>query len=111
VEQRIVEAGARRDLDEISGAVLVLRDALAAIRKGAGVDDDDLIRLRYAYADVLEAAGRHEEAIVEFTAIVETDDGERTDAHDRAGLTLATDLDDHVELPDAAERPAMRDDS
>lgn len=86
VEQRIVEAGARRDLGEISGAILVLRDALTAIRKGAGVDGDDLIRLRYAYADGLEAAGRTAEAVAEFTAIAETDDAERTDAAERAGL-------------------------
>ncbi len=87
VEQQIVEAGARRDLGELSGAILVLRDALAALRKGAGVDDDDLVRLRYAYADVLEAAGREAEALAEFTAIAESDDAERTDARERAGLT------------------------
>lgn len=87
VEQQIVEAGARRDLGENSGAILVLRDALAAIWKGAGVDDDDLVRLRYAYADGLEAAGRNDEAIAEFTAIAEADDGERTDAAARAGIS------------------------
>lgn len=85
VEQQIVESGARRDLGEISGAVLVLRDALAAIEQGAGVDEDDLIRLRYAYADVLEAAGRAPEAAEEFSAIAELDDIERTDAHLRSG--------------------------
>ena len=94
VEQQIVEAGARRDLGEASGAILVLRDALRSIRKGAGtgVDADDLLRLRYAYADSLEAAGRQEEAIAEFTAIAEADDGQMTDASHRAGL--ATELDE-----------------
>jgi tetratricopeptide (TPR) repeat protein len=90
VEQQIVEAGARRDLDEVSGAILVLRDALKSIRKGAGagVDADDLIRLRYAYADSLEAAGRDDEARAEFGAIAESDGGEMTDAAHRAGLSV-----------------------
>lgn len=86
VERQIVEAGARRDLGEVDGAILVLRDALRAIRKGAGVDADDLIRLRYAYADGLEAAGRMDEAIAEFTSIAESDDGGMTDAEQRAGV-------------------------
>ncbi len=91
VEQQIVEAGARRDLGEVSGAILVLRDALAAIRKGAGagVDADDLIRLRYAYADNLHAAGRTEEAVLEFAAIAESDDGDMTDAAQRAAVMSA----------------------
>lgn len=87
VEQRIVEAGARRDLGEIGGAVLVLRDALTKIRKGTGVDADDLVRLRYAYADGLEAAGRNDEAIAEFAAIADSDGSEMTDAALRAGLS------------------------
>lgn len=86
VEQQIVEAGARRDLGEVSGAILVLRDALSAIRKGAGVDPADLIRLRYAYADGLEAAGGKAEAIAEFAAIAESDHSAMTDAAQRAGL-------------------------
>lgn len=96
VEQRIVEAGARRDLGEVSGAILVLRDALTAIGKGAGagVEADDLIRLRYAYADGLQAAGRTEEAVAEFTAIAESDDGEITDADQRAGLRSDVDEND-----------------
>lgn len=89
VEQHIVEAGARRDLGEVEGAILVLRDALSAIRKGpgAGVDADDLIRLRYAYADGLEAAGRREEAVAEFTAIAESDGSEITDAAQRMNMS------------------------
>jgi len=95
VERQIVEAGARRDLGELAGAILVLRDALAAIRKGAGVDADDLLRLRYAYADGLEAAGRTDEAIAEFSAIAEADDSGMTDAAERAGLeSHDTDTDD-----------------
>lgn len=86
VEQQIVEAGARRDLDEVGGAILVLRDALAAIRKGAGtgVDADDLIRLRYAYADSLHTAGRTDQALLEFAAIADSDDRGMTDAAERA---------------------------
>lgn len=86
VEQQIVEAGARRDLGEVSGALLVLRDALAVLKKAPGIDADDLIRLHYAYADGLEAAGRALEAIAEFTAISTSDDTDMTDARDRAGL-------------------------
>ncbi len=101
VEQQIVEAGARRDLGEASGAILVLRDALTAIRKGAGVDADDLLRLRYAYADGLEAAGRDEEAVAEFTAIAESDDSEMTDAAQRAGPSRNKDKDGYDADPDA----------
>jgi len=96
VEQQIVEAGARRDLGEVGGAILVLRDALAAIRKGAGVDADDLIRLRYAYADGLEAAGRTDEAIAEFTAIADSDDSGMTDAAQRAGIAPDGDSEDDL---------------
>lgn len=112
VEQRIVQAGARRDLGEIAGAILVLRDALTAIRKGAGIDDDDLIRLRYAFADGLEAAGRREEAIAEFTAIAESDDSERTDAGQRAGLPsdLAGDQGDTYDLDTKTETDAAETD-
>lgn len=85
LEQQIVEAGARRDLGEIGSAIQVLRDALRAVRDNAGVDGAGLIRLRYAYADGLLAAGREEQAIAEFTAIAESDDAESTDAHQRAG--------------------------
>lgn len=112
VEQQIVEAGARRDLGEVGGAILVLRDALRAIRKGAGagVDADDLIRLRYAYADGLEAAGRPDDAITEFTQIAESDEGEMTDAAQRAGLVPDDDDDGGGgDDPDAAAgwRPAV----
>lgn len=85
VEQRIVEAGARRDLGEVSGAILVLRDALRAMRDAGRVDPVDLIRLRYAYADGLAAADRTEEARAEFAVIAESDDSGMTDAAQRAG--------------------------
>ncbi len=94
VEQQIVEAGARRDLGEVAGALLVLRDALTAIRKGAGVDADDLLRLRYAYADGLDAAGRTAEASAEFIAIAQSDDMGMTDAAQRAGLAPDGDAED-----------------
>lgn len=109
VEQQIVEAGARRDLGEVSGAILVLRDALAAVRHGAGVDADDLIRLRYAYADGLEAAARTEEAVAEFTSIAESDKDGMTDAARRAGLLPDEDADSDDQ--DMDEAGPLRGDS
>lgn len=111
VERQIVEAGARRDLGEVGGAILVLRDALQSLRKGAGagVDPDDLIRLRYAYADGLEAAGRVEDAGAEFSAIAHDDLDETTDARARGGMTADSeaDIDDQdSDLPEAGDSPA-----
>lgn len=106
VEQQIVEAGARRDLGEIGGAILVLRDALTAIRKGAGVDADDLLRLRYAYADGLQAAGREDEAVAEFSAIAESDDSGMTDAAERAGHEPQDGADDTDDVPGPTQEQA-----
>jgi tetratricopeptide (TPR) repeat protein len=112
VEQQIVEAGARRDLGEVEGAILVLRDALRSLRKGAGtgVDPDDLIRLRYAYADGLQAAGRNDEAIAEFAAIAESDDSEMTDAAQRTGRSPDQDADSSDAHADVGRDGAQRGD-
>ncbi|HJT03997.1 MAG TPA: hypothetical protein VJ757_10270 [Pseudonocardiaceae bacterium] len=80
VELRIVAAGARRDLGQFDAAVVALQ----------GPDLDEAgeepwrARLRYAYADNLLAAGRHEDAIRWFLAAAEADVEGATDAAERA---------------------------
>lgn len=78
-ELRIVEAGARRDLGQVEAALLVLQDA--------GLDpaeaEEWTIRLWYAYADTLLAAGRRDEARHWFQAVVVADEAQSTDAADR----------------------------
>lgn len=79
IELRIVEAGARRDLGQLEAALVVLRDA--------GLERDDVdesvIRLWYAYAETLVAADHSDQARHWFSAVVEADDDESTDAADR----------------------------
>lgn len=79
VELRIVEAGARRDLGQLEAALVVLQDA--SVRTADG--QPWTFRLWYAYADLLQAAGRSAEARTWFEAIVAADDGEETDAEQR----------------------------
>ncbi len=78
-ELRIVEAGARRDLGQLEAALLVLRDA--------GLDpaeaEEWTMRLWYAYADTLLAAGQAGEARHWFNAVVVADEDGLTDAADR----------------------------
>jgi tetratricopeptide (TPR) repeat protein len=59
VELRLVEAGARQDLDELPAARLVLEVALGGRPRPAGVDltDPGTLRLASAYADLLADAG------------------------------------------------------
>jgi tetratricopeptide (TPR) repeat protein len=75
IELAIVAAGARRDLGQLEAAVVSLQgDDLKA-----GKRDPWSVRLFYAYADNLEAAGRKEEAIRWFA-----DAEDETDAAERA---------------------------
>lgn len=80
VELKIVEAGARRDLGQLDAAVVTLQ--------GSDLDAQRLepwsVRLFYAYADNLAAAGRTEEAVRWFMRAAEADDDLQTDAADRA---------------------------
>jgi tetratricopeptide (TPR) repeat protein len=103
VELVIVLAGARRDLGQADAAVLALQDPArrtSASRPWA-------LRLWYAYADALLAAGRSDEARTWFDKAVDVDVDGLTDAGDRLleldGVVLQ-DLDDEVEdgagLPD-----------
>jgi len=75
IEMRIVAAGARRDLGEFDAAIVTLatedlRNALAPWS----------LRLRYAYADALAAAGRLDEAREWFSKVVASDGNQETDA-------------------------------
>ena len=80
VEMVIVEAGARRDMGDADAAVRTLEGAPLNSRSRA----DWLVRLRYAYADALLAAGRGEEALVWFHRTVGVDAEGLTDAAERA---------------------------
>jgi tetratricopeptide (TPR) repeat protein len=78
-EMTIVEAGARRDLGELDGAVRTLEAAPLNSRSRA----DWVVRLRYAYADALLAAGRREDALIWFHRTAGVDGEGITDAAER----------------------------
>jgi tetratricopeptide (TPR) repeat protein len=79
VELKIVISGARRDLGQPEAAVLALQ--------GPDLDSDAVedwtVRLWYAYADALLAAGRTDEAQQWFTAVLTVDEDGETDAEER----------------------------
>ena len=78
VELRIVAAGARRDLGEIDAAVVTLQT------NDLNTENDSwAIRLRYAYADALAAAGRADEAKKWFKKCADLDLEDSTDAAER----------------------------
>lgn len=79
VELRIVEAGARVDMGQLDAALVTLQDA------GANADavGEEAARLDYAYAEVLLAAGRRDEAAAWFGHAVNADPGQNTDAESR----------------------------
>ncbi|MGA8208633.1 MAG: tetratricopeptide repeat protein [Nocardioidaceae bacterium] len=79
-EMTIVEAGARRDLGEVDAALRTLEQAPLRSKSR----EDWVVRLRYAYADTLLAAGRDEDALEWFHRTVAIDADEVTDAADRA---------------------------
>jgi len=79
-EMTIVEAGARRDLGQLDASLRTLELApLNSKSRAAWV-----LRLRYAYADTLEAAGREQDALAWFHRTVAIDSDELTDAAERA---------------------------
>lgn len=78
-EMTIVEAGARRDLGEFDAALRTLENAPLRSRSR----EDWVVRLRYAYADTLLAAGRTEDAVEWFHRTVGIDREEITDAAER----------------------------
>lgn len=81
-EMTIVEAGARRDMGQLDAALRVLEQApLMSKSREAWV-----VRLRYAYADTLEAAGRATDALMWFHRTDAIDADELTDAAARAAV-------------------------
>jgi tetratricopeptide (TPR) repeat protein len=84
VELLIVGAGARRDLGQLDAALSVLaRGGLDRDRPRPGA-----MRLWYAYADTLQAAGRPEEAAQWFAASAALDRDGELDAAERAADLL-----------------------
>jgi tetratricopeptide (TPR) repeat protein len=79
-EMTIVEAGARRDLGELDAALRTLEHAPLRSKSR----EDWVVRLRYAYADTLVAAGRTSDALEWFHRTVAIDGGGITDAAERA---------------------------
>ncbi len=86
IEMLIVAAGARRDLGEIDAAVVSLQ--VPELRSASS--DEWVARLRYAYADALEAAGRRDDAARWFKRAAEADADELTDAQERAAALDAS---------------------
>ncbi|WP_433160673.1 hypothetical protein [Kribbella sp. CA-247076] len=93
IELLIVAAGARRDMKQTAAAVQTLEVPELTKRTRA----EWLPRLRYAYADALEEAGRTEEALIWFHRAAGVDADGATGAAERAaqleGLEF-TDLDE-----------------
>jgi tetratricopeptide (TPR) repeat protein len=93
-EMTIVEAGARRDMGDVDAALRTLENAPLQSR----TRDDWVVRLRYAYADSLLAAGRREDAVAWFHRTVGADGEGITDAAERvAELEGVTFVDDDSE--------------
>src|SRR5699024_1308688 len=79
IELAIVVAGARRDMGQLDAGLQRLeREEPQSKSRGAW-----LARLRYAYADMLAAAGREREAIEWFHRTVAVDGNRDTDAEER----------------------------
>ncbi|WP_232679154.1 tetratricopeptide repeat protein [Nocardioides sp. R-C-SC26] len=79
-EMTLVEAGARRDLGQIDAALRTLE--LAPLNSKSR--SSWVVRLRYAYADTLVAAGRDRDALAWFHRTHAIDSDELTDAAERA---------------------------
>ena len=79
-EMTIVEAGARRDLGQLDAALRTLELAPLTSKSRAPW----VVRLRYAYADTLEAAGREQDALAWFHRTHAIDSEQLTDADERA---------------------------
>jgi hypothetical protein len=79
-EMTLVEAGARRDMGQLDAALRVLEQAPLS----SAAREPWVTRLRYAYADTLEAAGRANDALTWFHRTDAIDGDELTDAAERA---------------------------
>ncbi len=81
-EMTLVESGARRDMGQLDAALRTLELAPLTSKTRAPW----VVRLRYAYADTLEAAGRESDALAWFHRTHAIDSEELTDAAERAEL-------------------------
>jgi tetratricopeptide (TPR) repeat protein len=81
-EMTLVEAGARRDMGQLDAALRTLELAPLMSKNRATW----VVRLRYAYADTLEAAGRETDALTWFHRTHAIDSEESTDAAERAEI-------------------------
>lgn len=79
VEMKIVAAGARRDLGQLDAALATLRGP----ELEGHAPPESLVRLWYAYADILAAAGRTDEALTWFERAAAVDTEGVTDAAER----------------------------
>ena len=79
-EMTIVEAGARRDMGQLDAALRTLEQAPLTSKSR----EPWVVRLRYAYADTLEAVGREADALAWFHRANAIDSDEITDAAERA---------------------------
>ncbi|MFC4948997.1 hypothetical protein [Pseudonocardia sp. GCM10023141] len=108
IELTIVVAGARRDLGELDAAVVGLQiPELDATKR-----DPWSVRLFYAYADNLLAAGRESDALQWFVHTVDADVRTETDATERIAELTGEELpDDGVEFDVEDEEPSTEIDS
>ncbi len=81
-EMTLVEAGARRDMGQLDASLRTLELAPLMNKNRANW----VVRLRYAYADTLEAAGRETDALAWFHRTFAIDSDELTDASERAEI-------------------------
>jgi hypothetical protein len=81
-EMTLVEAGARRDMGQLDASLRTLELAPLMSKSRA----QWVVRLRYAYADTLEAAGRDADALAWFHRTNAVDSDQLTDAAERADL-------------------------
>lgn len=79
-EMTLVEAGARRDMGQLDAALRTLEQAPLNSKSRAPW----VVRLRYAYADTLLAAGREQDALAWFHRTNAIDSEQLTDADERA---------------------------
>ncbi|MGV9712118.1 HAD-IIA family hydrolase [Gordonia sp. NPDC003424] len=107
-EMRIVESGARIDLDEPDRAVVTLQsEDLTPGRTGIAA-----ARLYYAYASALQAAGRTADAVTWFMNAASADIDDMTDAEDRLmGLTSDEDAVDEDVVDEAVVDEAVVDEA
>jgi tetratricopeptide (TPR) repeat protein len=84
-EMTLVESGARRDMGQLDAALRVLEQAPLTSKSR----EPWVTRLRYAYADTLEAAGREDDALAWFHRTHAIDGDQITDAEERASAIEA----------------------